>query len=190
MERAPKAPRAGLGASGPSERRGSHGRGELREQVRRPIGEAGQGPAGERPRRDELTHRDRADEHGEERGDDHRMGANERGGPVTESPLDRLALVGFVDRALLLEDPLGRGEPAWRAEAGGLHEAPEGSVANTPCLLRPPPPGKGAGEVGEVPTPRGRDVDRFLEPSTEHEVHEAHGSEQERRRHDPQERRK
>jgi hypothetical protein len=61
----------------PTERRRPHGRRQFDEQVTESSGECGERTADERLRPEQLPHRDGADDDGQERADDHRVGADQ-----------------------------------------------------------------------------------------------------------------
>ena len=113
----------------------------------------------------------------------------ERGGPVAEPPLDRLAFVGLVDRALFLEDPLGRREHRGDRTPGDSMNGRRSRSRTRRAFWKISSASRdGAGEMREVPPPRGDDIERFVESAAEREVHDADRPHQERGRDEPRER--
>jgi hypothetical protein len=150
--------------------------------------EGRQRAAGQHVQPDQLARGGHADHDREQRRDDDGMRPDQRGRPIAETPLDRFAFVGLVDRALLLEDAFGRREPTRRSETGRLHETPQRAVTGPPGLLDTPAPRQRAREVREVPPPARGDIQCFLESTAEREVGDADRAHQERSRQDPQQR--
>ena len=166
-ESAPKAPTAGLGASGPP--RGVDRTAEANSANRSPArsGNAGSAPPASDPAAmssrtataPTSTARNEATITGWDPTSEAVLSRSRRwiGSPSSDSSIARCS--SRIRSAVANQ----RGE---RTPADSMNRRRD-AVADPSRLLRPPPPGQRARQMSEVPTPCGRDVERLLESSAE-----------------------
>src|SRR5439155_15935595 len=122
-------------------------------------------PAVQTARSEEAFRGEAADDDPEEGSDDHRVSRYQRDRPLAE-PGGR-GLIGLLrpELALLLQDPLGRHEPAWESKSRRFREPPERVVLDPPVPLDAATGNDRTGQVRDVPSDRCEDVVRLLEPA-------------------------